>query len=57
MEHWWNGRKSDMLGKKNLPQCHSVHHKSHTDCPGIKHGLPQKHIKRIRVCKRLQNKY
>jgi hypothetical protein len=43
MEHWWN--EIDM-GKpkysgRNLSQCHCVHHKSHTNWPGIEPGLPR----------------
>jgi hypothetical protein len=41
MEHWWNdnyGWKPKYL-KKNLSHCHSVHHKSHMDWPGIEPGL------------------
>jgi len=38
--HWWND--TDM-GKqkywdKDLPQCHFVHQKSHTDWPDVKPG-------------------
>ena len=37
MEHWWNDtdRENINTGCDNLPQCYSVHHKSHTDWFGI----------------------
>jgi len=34
-------RKIGLLGEKPS-QCHSVHHKSHTYCPGIKPATLQK---------------
>jgi hypothetical protein len=43
MEHRWNEidmGKSKYSGK-NLPQYHFVHHKSHTDRPGIETGPPR----------------
>jgi hypothetical protein len=41
MENWWNvdGRGKQKYSRKNLSQCHSDHHKSHADCPGIELGL------------------
>jgi hypothetical protein len=37
MEHRWNetDRGKPKYPGKNLSQCHFVHQKSHTDCPGI----------------------
>ena len=38
MEHWWNDtdrEKPKYPEKKNLFQCHKVHHKSHTEWPGM----------------------
>jgi hypothetical protein len=36
-DDWW--RKSKNFGGK--PLCYLVHHKSHTDCPGIEPGTLQ----------------
>jgi hypothetical protein len=35
--HCWNNTDKGKMrySEKNLPQHHFVHHKSHTDCPGI----------------------
>jgi len=43
MEHWWNGTDRGKLKywDRNLSQCHRVHHKCHTDWPGIESGLPR----------------
>jgi len=42
VEHRWNdpdmGRLKNL--EKNLSQCHSVHQKSHMDCPRIEPGPP-----------------
>jgi len=42
-EHWWNGTDRGKLKywDINLSQCHCVHHKRHTDWPGIEPGLPR----------------
>ena len=36
-EHWWNDadREKQIYWEKYLSQCHFVHHKSHTDWPGV----------------------
>jgi hypothetical protein len=41
MELWWNDNDSGKPKylKKNLSHCHSVHHKSHMDWPGIEPSL------------------
>jgi hypothetical protein len=31
-------RRKRKISKKNLPQCHFVHHKFHMDCLGIETG-------------------
>jgi hypothetical protein len=42
MEHWWNDPDTRIkkYWEKNHSQCHSVHHKSYVDYPGIKPELP-----------------
>jgi hypothetical protein len=43
MVHWWNDNERGKLKypEKTLSQCHFVHHKSHTDWPGIVQVPPQ----------------
>jgi hypothetical protein len=42
MGHLWNDtyRGKSKYWEKNLSQCYVVHHKSHTDRPGIEPGPP-----------------
>jgi hypothetical protein len=42
-EHWCNDNVKAKLKywEINLPQCNSALHKSHTDFPGIKAGIPE----------------
>jgi hypothetical protein len=37
---WELAGETEVPGE-NLPQCHSVHHKSHMTWPGIESGAPQ----------------
>jgi hypothetical protein len=37
----WQSKTEVLGGEKNLSQCHSVHHKSHMDWPGIETGPPR----------------
>jgi len=41
--HWWNvtNRRKLKYSKRNSSSCHFVHHKTHMDLLGIKHGLLQ----------------
>jgi hypothetical protein len=36
MEHWWTNKRQGKWDAEKLAKCHCVHHKSYTDCPGIK---------------------
>ena len=41
-EHWWNDdRRQSKYSEKNVNQWHFIHHKTHTDCPGIEPRPPQ----------------
>jgi hypothetical protein len=37
-----NAPLNSVSGRKNLTQCHSVHHKSHADWPAIEYKYPRK---------------
>jgi hypothetical protein len=37
---WEFARETELLGE-NLPQCHTVHHKSHMTWPGLELGPPR----------------
>jgi hypothetical protein len=41
MEHWWIeiDRGKSKYSKKNLLQCHFVHHKTHMADPGLNQGF------------------
>jgi len=43
LEHLWNvtNRRKLKYSKRNVSHSHFVHHKSHMDLLGIKHGLLQ----------------
>jgi hypothetical protein len=50
VEWYWQGKQKNL--EKHLSQCHFVHHKSHTDWPGLEPGLTIWAMARPTVCYR-----